>query len=284
MCCFSQPVALVSDTNIFARRVNGRQFLVYSMDYAAATDLAMVLPLPVPPNSPEDAVRFISLEKYPTFFGDMGRGFAPRMAFPQSLGFRVPASAPRLKVHEVGDFEASFVPRIEDFDRLDKRFRIPRQVWYSLPEYLDYGFAVFKLKGAQTPFAGILRKLMKGPLARIYLKPRSVHPMAFDFPIRTPDLLFFPTVHVHDRKVRPLAEFDHTLYFQSDAGGAESNEIGLGRVDGSYSEAERFIDIARSEGIVEPKKRCWRLPLAGRRENKDTWVGKDGYVPKSSAA
>src|SRR5688500_7206502 len=116
MCCFSQPVALVSDTNIFARSANGRQFLVYSMDYAAATDLAMVLPLPVPPNSPEDAVRFISLEQYPTFFGDMSRGFTPRMAFPQSMAAGPqPASAPRLKVHDVGDFEASFVPRIEDF-------------------------------------------------------------------------------------------------------------------------------------------------------------------------
>lgn len=286
MCCFSQPVALVSDTNIFARSANGRQFLVYSMDYAAATDLAMVLPLPVPPNSPEDAVRFISLEQYPTFFGDMRRGFVPRMAIPASRGLSqtLPASAPRLKVHDVGNFEASFVPRIEDFDRLDKRFRIPREVWYSLPEYLDYGFAVFKLKGAQTPFAGILRKLMKGTLARIYLKPRSVHPMAFEFPIRTSDLLFFPTVHVHDRKVHPLAEFDHTLYFQLDSGGPESNEIDLGWEDCSYSDAERFIDIARSEGIVEPKKRCWRLPLEGRRENKDTWVGKGGNVPKYSAA
>ena len=285
MCCFSQPVALVSDTNIFARSANGRQFLVYSMDYAAATDLAMLLPLPVPPNSPEDAVRFISLEQYPTFFGDMSSGFAPRMAIPASLGLSPQsAPAPRLKVHDVGNFEASFVPRIEDFDRLDKRFRIPREVWCSLPEYLDYGFAVFKLKGAQTPFAGILRKLMRGTLARIYLKPRSVHPMAFEFPIRTSDLLFFPTVHVHDRKVRPLAEFDHTLYFQLDSVGAESNEIDLSWEDCSYSDAERFIDIARSEGIVEPKKRCWRLPLGGSRENKDTWVGKGGYVPKYSAA
>src|SRR5687768_722644 len=206
MCCFSQPVALVEDTKIFARSANGRQFLVYSMDYAAATDLAMVLPLPVPPNSPEDAVRFISLEQYPDFFGDMSRGFPPP-PLPASLGLsRQAASAPKLKVHDVGNFEASFVPRVEDFDRLDKRFRIPRKVWHSLPEYLDYGFAVFKLKGAQTPFAGILSKLMRGTLARTYLKPRSVHPMAFEFPIRTSGLLFFPTVHVHNRKVRPLAE------------------------------------------------------------------------------
>jgi hypothetical protein len=67
MCCFSQPIDRVSGTKIFARGVNRRQVLVYSMVYAAPTDLAMVLPLPVPPRSPEDAVRFISLEEYPGY-------------------------------------------------------------------------------------------------------------------------------------------------------------------------------------------------------------------------
>ena len=77
MCCFSQPVEVVSDTNIFARGASGRQSLVYSMSYAAAADLAMVLPLPVPPGPPEDAVRFINLGRYPGFFDDMRRGFPP---------------------------------------------------------------------------------------------------------------------------------------------------------------------------------------------------------------
>ncbi len=71
MCMFSQPVDLVSDTNIFARRTNGKQLLAYSMTYRAATELAMVLPLPVPPNGPEDAVRFIDLQLYPDFFTDL---------------------------------------------------------------------------------------------------------------------------------------------------------------------------------------------------------------------
>jgi len=46
MCCFSRPVEIVSDTNIFARADGARQYLVYSMKYAARSDLAMVLPLP----------------------------------------------------------------------------------------------------------------------------------------------------------------------------------------------------------------------------------------------
>ena len=49
MCCFSQPVESVSHTRIFARSAaEGQQFLVYEMKLAAKSDLAMILPLPVP--------------------------------------------------------------------------------------------------------------------------------------------------------------------------------------------------------------------------------------------
>ena len=72
MCCFSRPVQSVSKTNIFARdAVEGRQFLVYSMTLSAKEDLAMILPLPVPEKTPEDAVRFINLKEYDRFFKEM---------------------------------------------------------------------------------------------------------------------------------------------------------------------------------------------------------------------
>ena len=61
MCCFSKPVDVVADTNIFARAAkNGRQFLVYSMRFNAKEDLAMILPIPTPKDSAEDAVKFIN--------------------------------------------------------------------------------------------------------------------------------------------------------------------------------------------------------------------------------
>ena len=88
-----------------------------------------------------------------------------------------------LKVYVVGDFEASFVPRMQDFGRLDQRFRIGREVWDRVPTYHDFRFAVFKLKEAS--------------------QAKEVHPMAFELPRRNPDLLYFQTLHVHDRTVSP---------------------------------------------------------------------------------
>lgn len=46
---------------MFARLENGDQFIVCQMSYAAANELAKVLPLPVQAATPEDAVRFINL-------------------------------------------------------------------------------------------------------------------------------------------------------------------------------------------------------------------------------
>src|SRR5438309_7231570 len=76
MCCFSRNVKLVADTNIFVRGSgDGRQYLVYSMVLDAREDLAMILPIPVPKDSKENAVRFINLEEYPKFFSELRAGF-----------------------------------------------------------------------------------------------------------------------------------------------------------------------------------------------------------------
>jgi hypothetical protein len=271
MCCFSQPVELVADTSIFARIVNGRQFLVYSMRYAAAGELAMVLPLPVPPGSSEDAVRFIDLQGYLDFFEDMSSGF-PRHSLSRSVASikSLRVRRPTLKVHDVGDFEASFVPGIADFDRLDERFRIPRQVWDQLPSYSDFGFAVFKLKPAPAELGAFLRQLVGARR-----KARRVHPMAFEFPSRNPDVLYFPTLHIHDRAVHEYATFDHLLYCQPNTG---MEEYLIDR-EQSYGPAADFMDVRRTEGIVLPSLPCWRLPLKGKLRNTDVLLGKKSTVP-----
>jgi len=259
MCCFSQPVELVSGTNIFARRRNRRQVVVYSMRYRAAADLAMVLPLPVPPDPPDDAVTFINLERYPQFFDDVQKGFPQWHS--RSLGLMTASVAiGTLEVHDVGSFEASFVPRPEDFERLDERFRIPAHVWDDLPQYRDYGFAVFKLKATKARGGA------------------PVHPMAFEFPQREAELLFFPTVHVHDRSVHPVALFDHILYCQVTLDMYEH----IATWQRSTTVASTFVDVHRAKSVVDGNDHCWRRSLNGRLTNQDTWVGHGGSLPTPS--
>jgi hypothetical protein len=274
MCCFSQRIEVVADTNIFARGDNARQFLVYSMSYAAPSELAMVLPLPVTPGPSEDAVRFINLKRYPTFFDDLRRGFPPIVFFSRGVGAKaISLGVPKLRVHDVGDFEASFVPRIADFDRLDERFRIPPDVWDQLPTYHDYGFAVFKLKASVSRWGiGAPRK----PFGGSGHNPRRVHPMAFTFPRRNPKLLYFPTVHIHDRVVHQYAAFDHMLYCQPDA----LIEKHLQGWERSQGQASTFMNVVRSEGMIVSNQYCWRHQLRGRLQNKDTLVGEGGVLPE----
>lgn len=144
MCCFSRLVRAVWNTNIFARAsAGGRQLLAYAMSLTAAEQLAMVLPLPVPPGCPEDAVRFVDLEAYPDFFDDLDSGLFVVLEPPtRSFGApHPPSKGRRLVVHDVGAFEASFVPTVADFARLDERFRLPREVWDDLPACRDRGQA-----------------------------------------------------------------------------------------------------------------------------------------------
>jgi hypothetical protein len=247
MCCFSGNVQSVSNTRIFARSsVEGRQFLVYEMTFSAREDLAMILPIPVPPGSPEDAVRFLSLKDYPEFFGDLQKGFpAPQVATPKAEdGSPSPAQAPRLKVVEVGSFEASFVPAVKDFSRLDARFRLPEAVWANLPAYKDFGFAVFKLK--------------KGGGA--------VHPMAFEFPRRAPAELFLPTVHIHDGKVHDRAAFDHALYCQK---GTDEGWNVL-EWEESPGHASGFMNLEKASGLVVGAAHVYRRDLRGEAKNEDT--------------
>ncbi|MFN7926399.1 MAG: hypothetical protein U0Y68_00350 [Blastocatellia bacterium] len=243
MCCFS-GAATVANTSIFARLTgDGRQYLVYEMTVTAQAEMAMILPLPVPPDTAEDSVHFLNLESYRRFFRDLDRAFPVS----RSLASRVApvASAAPLRVVSVGSFEASFVPRLADFARLDTRFRLPENVWQQMPNYQEYGFAVFKLKpGAMT-----------------------VHPMAFLFPTREPEQLFFPTVHIHDGRVHRRAAFDHSLYCQTDEGISA-----LQNWQRSSGALAQFVALAQAQGIFDPAQSCYKLRLQGTYRNQDIWI------------
>lgn len=267
MCCFSQPVLSVSKTRIFARLDGARQFLVYSMNLQAASELAMILPLPVPPDSPEDALRFVNLENYSAFFSDMDRLFQlPIVRAVAPVAAPAAALRPRLEVHSVGKFEASFVPSLSDFERLDPRFRIAMTTWDRLPQYRDWGFAVFKLK--QIPAT----------------QSATVHPMAFSFPIRNQRELFFPTVHIHDGQVHSIVRFDHELFFQLDGLPLEADLPGYGKLQLSPSVLDTFfrrelerasypveqrMNLLKASGTLVPQIPLYRYRAKGLLSNQD---------------
>src|SRR4051812_44856814 len=110
MCCFSLPVRMVQSTRMFARPLrDGRQLLVYGMTLEISEDVAMILPIPVPAGSKEDAVRFVDMSACPKFFEHVGALF-PATDRGQAKGLaplaRAPAPEAVLVVHDVGDFEA----------------------------------------------------------------------------------------------------------------------------------------------------------------------------------
>jgi len=250
MCCFSRPVEQVSNTKIFARSSKaGRQLIVYSMQIQMNEELAMILPIPVPKNSPDDAVRFISLKEYPAFFDDMARGWPPPSAAGATRGFASSFGGPKpLPVVDVGDFSASFVPSVKDFSRLDERFRLPDAAWDQLPHYRDFGFAVFKLKEGKSK--------------------QNVHPMAFEFPRADATRLFFPTVHIHDGKVHPQAEFDHTLYCQTTGG----ESLPMMEWSESPQLAGQFMNWKKAQGIVDGDSHAYVRTIRGQRKNEDILV------------
>jgi hypothetical protein len=136
MCCFSQPVSSVAGTRIFARgAMASHQWLAYQMTFSAAVDLAMILPLPVPQGTREDAVRFVNLEGLPDFFERLNEAFPdpPTRGLTRGVGPVAAAAAPPLVVEQVGNYETSFVSSIRDFKRLDARFRLRDGTWDKLP-------------------------------------------------------------------------------------------------------------------------------------------------------
>jgi hypothetical protein len=149
-------------------------------------------------------------------------------------------------VVSVGSFDASYVPTIADFDRLDARFVLPKGTWDKLPQYHDYGFAVFKLKpGAH-----------------------QIHPMAFEFPRADHTRLFFPTVHIHDGKVHARASFDHALYCQHSPG----DTFSLRNWTESGQQAHQFMHIGAAKGLLLSHEHCYRLGMQGKLKNEDVWI------------
>jgi hypothetical protein len=253
MCCFvplappdslwrrlflGSPRIQVASTSIFARRLDAsRQALVYALQLGADSDVAMILPLPVATGSGETALEFLSFEAHSEFFTTLSNLFNPPMPAARGGSVAYALQPQALPVHNVGAFEASFVPTQRDFERLDARFRMPPRVWQEIGDYDDYGFAVFRLAPG---------------------KKANVHPMAFQFQTRNPTSLFFPTVHVHDGRVHTTAYFDHSLYYQGEPRTPDERAF--------MSVPHNAHELLRRDTAVYRRRMYGKLP------NQDTWV------------
>ena len=287
MCCFFGPGIerlRVDNTSIFARHVGeNEQIIAYEMVLNASNDVVMVLPLPVGSRDEQRAVQFLNLEKCPFLFDRLremlpvwrsrygGRGDFDGASIDSLF------AKPRLEVQTVGRFEASFVPSIADFDRLDPRFRVAPELWAELGSYADWGFAVFQM-----------REIERG-------KSRRVHPMAFRFVSRDPRSLFFPTVHVHDGSVHATAKFDHLLFFQREIPHRPKDRLYL---DGEIWRYDRhapydrqgqvrwneraenpaelgdayFTSESSPDNVIDAKLPLQGFGMRGLLPNRDTWL------------
>ena len=251
MCIFSRKVDEVSKTNIYGRTTSdGVQYLVYQMQFSADAEVAMILPFPA--DRTKDEPEFINLERC-KFFDKIARAFyEPVMRGGGMMKGRRTRSASRtLQVHKVGAFWGSFVPTIDDFDRLDERFRFADGTLGAMRElYSDFSFAVFKLKPGTN---------------------QKVHPMAFRFHTAQPDRVFYPTVHVHDGKVHSHERFDHSIYIQIPADRTE-REMDAARKDGTSKPSDerltQRLSIEDSQGILSDDY-GFRMKLKGNYQNQD---------------
>ena len=240
MCLFSAPITSVTTTRIFCNHHEARQTLVYQMSLSTKRDVAMILPLPCLDDG-DDPIEFIDLSGYPDFFDDL------EDLFPTLRGVLSLDEEPEtLEVHRVGSFDASFVPSMDDFGRLDKRFRLPPSVCKKLSRYKDYGFAVFKFAAG---------------------KQQEFHPFGLSFRPVWLDSVFFPTVHVHDGAVPRKANFDHVLYTQMPEG---------------WTEPEHWRRTARHPSKGFPSfvadSRVFKTDLEGKLPNRDHWIQSDGMM------
>lgn len=209
----------------------------------AEEDLAMILPIPVIPESSEEVIKFLDFSAYPGFFEDIEKNFP----LPQNFGdpFGEVSRSGGLKVKRVGSFDASFVPTVADFSRLDERFKLSADVWQKLPPYAEYGFVVFKLRKGSA----------------------QIHPMGFAFPTRDRSHITFPTVHIHDGKVHKNAGFDHSLYCQS-----PSTEIATTWTESAHL-AQYSVKCSKASGAVRPKQHIYKKELKGELKNEDVVIG-----------
>lgn len=239
--CIMCDEARVFGTKIFSRLSRrGENVLLYQMGVESKHELAMVLPIS---RREGGRFKFVDFTGYSRIFEQLEKLFPDLSDGDDLFGGLTLAAGPEspLPVEKIGSFDASFVPTLADFDRVDARFRLKPGIWEKLPAYQSWSFAVFQLRKGR----------------------HKVHPMGLAFETRFTGKCFFPTVHVHDGELHSEADFDHLLYTQGIAAAGDWEEASVA--------TSVHIGVDETHGFVRPGP-VYRRTIVGRRRNADVWA------------
>lgn len=186
MCIITSTVDSVSTTRIYisADHANRRQLTIYSNVVASPEENVMVLPVPNP-----DSVELLDFSHYPDFFTDLKACFIERTQRSYTNNtFLVSKSTNSLPVFRIGSYDASIVPSIADFPRL----QIP----------MDRTLIPFLKSKYNAEFGFIICRLAPGK--------KEYHPFAYTHDQHSSYRLFIPTMHYHPGDYN--ADWDHLIY------------------------------------------------------------------------
>lgn len=251
MALFTQPVQVVGPINMFARATaDGQQVLACNFRYTAEAEFTLILPLPTPPDASAQAVRFIDLSNYDGFFGDLRRGFPDltREAEKVSLTDRIREKVLDWLDIDTTQAEITFAPNRAALLHIAEQFKLSAEVQQALARFQQDGFVCLKLAAGSN----------------------RLPPLAFEFPRRAPESVFFPTAHSVGGQFDPQASFNYTLFCQSPHRSLKWRVA----ADDNFRPltAREFMKPDKAHGLIDPADGLLMQRLRGPFENVDICV------------
>lgn len=251
MCIILTHVESVSNTQIYvsSSKSRKRQLTIYTNKVDTHVKNAMILPVPNPLS-----VELLNFKNYKKIFDDCRECFHhddgsrnDRHMYRAALSASFD-SRPPLPVYTVGSYQASIVPSINDFDRVDTQIlRVNPQVFTLLKDTYDssFGFIICQLREGSHQY----------------------HPFAYTHEIHNCNLLFVPTLHYHLGETSVKADWDHTIYSPMTDLYTTGNYTFK---DSSYIDWTKMPEDYRwpSEGRFSMN----RHSITGYKPNKDLWI------------
>jgi hypothetical protein len=135
-----------------------------------------------------------------------------------------------------------YVDKMSAFDQLESKNRFPAPLSGAFSPYLDYGFAVLKLRAGRNV---------------------RVQPMALEFETRHPRQLYFPTYQFHTTEIAATSRYDTVLFCQ------RAEQAGF---DETRAVVDTFMNMEELDGLFIPNRLVQRHAINGEAPNQHTLV------------